>query len=366
MSGERDTPAATDGGDTATSGPTLVEADPSAGFHYPYFFHVPESVGERSEPPVLVEPTSSPRPSDDFGRHLDMARKHAEGGTGRRVADELSVPFLTPVFPRPVTEPVDWRQYVHSLDAETLRVADEPLERVDRQLLDMVADARDRLADRGIDTREQFLLNGFSASGSFANRFAALHPERVLSVTAGGLNGMAILPRREARGHTLPYPIGVADLVELTGEPFDPDAFRTVDQFLYMGGEDDNDTIPYPDAWTDDALAGTALAVYGRDMHGERFPYCQQCYEDAGVSALFRIYEGVGHRPAPVEDLVAFHRRSIEGEDAGEMRDDIGGEPPADSGEGDHRPGLPLAVRLKRRLLATLAPVYLRLSDRMR
>lgn len=348
-------------------GPTLVESDPDAGFNYPYFLYAPAPGEARTPSPVLVEPTSSPRPSDDFDDHRSLASRRVEGGTGRRIADELGVPFLTPVFPRPVTEPVDWRHYVHSLDVETLRIEGPPLERVDRQLLSMVADARERLSNHGLEVTAEFMLNGFSASGTFANRFAALHPEHLLSVTAGGINGMALLPRERARGHTLHYPVGVADLVELIGEPFDPDAFRDVNQFLYLGGDDDNDTIPYPDAWTDSSLARTALEVYGRDVHRDRFPYCQQVYQEAGAPAVFRIYEGVGHKPGPAEDdLVEFHRRSIEGDDIDEMRSDLGEDLTTRGRAGETGAGRLSPIWVKRFLVSTAVRVYLKTIYRVR
>jgi len=59
-----------------------------------------------------------------------------------------------------------------------------------------------------------------------------------------------------------------------------------------MGAEDDNDTIPYDDAWTDDELRELALDIYGDDMIAERFPTCQETYREAGIDATFRVYEG--------------------------------------------------------------------------
>ena len=125
----------------------------------------------------------------------------------------------------------------------------------------MVDDARQRLAASDYPVADGMLLNGFSASGNFVDRFTVLHPEQVVSVTAGGLNGMALLPLAEADGRTLEYHVGIADVEELTGQAVDLDALDDANQFLYMGAEDENDTIPYDDAWTDDDLREIALAV---------------------------------------------------------------------------------------------------------
>jgi hypothetical protein len=324
-------------------GTQLVEANPEAGFNYPYFLFVPSESTEFDEVPILVEPNNTGTSTDDFERHRERARETVEGGISRSLSEELGVPLLVPVFPRPRSEPVDWRHYVHQLDTETMAIDSGPLERVDRQLLAMVEDAKQQLGDWGT-LHDQIIMNGFSASGNFVNRFAALQPDSVLSVTAGGVNGMAILPLEEAKGHTLNYQIGVADLESLTGEPFDRESFASVNQFIYMGEMDGNDTISYGDAWSDEQRE-KALDVYGVDMLDERFPYCQTVYDEIGASAAFKVYDRVGHTPRPAADDVAeFHRRSIAGEDVSDFDEDLGsgggaGAPP--TADFEYRPSEP-------------------------
>jgi hypothetical protein len=332
MTDDADTTADGDAGDpeNATDGPTLVEADPERGFEYPYYLAVPDRAGGERRP-IMVEPHNVGGPIEEFERHRELAGERAREGFGRRVADELGAPILVPVFPRPIEEPVDWTHMVHMLCARTMAIEEGPLERVDRQLLAMVEDARERLADRGVSVPADVLLNGFSSAAAFVNRFAALHPDRVRSVTAGGINGLPILPREtadlgELGERPMRYPVGVADVPELTGEPFDEAAFRDLHQFVYMGGDDDKDALLYPDAWTDPELRGIAIFTYGEDVHEERFPHGRDVYEAADVNAVFRTYEGVGHTPEPAfENVVAFHERSLAGEEIESIRADLGG-----------------------------------------
>ncbi|GAA0678143.1 PKD domain-containing protein [Natronoarchaeum mannanilyticum] len=324
----RDTAEVSVSGDTAFldgMSVTRVDAEPDAGFNYPYFLYAPTVVEGESGGPVLVEPNNTGSATDDFEKHEEDARLVASRGLSRDISDRLGVPMLVPVFPRPRSDPVDGDHYVHQLDRDTMLLDDGPLERVDLQLLRMVDHARERLAEESFPVGEDIILNGFSASGNFVDRFTLLHPDRVLSVTAGGLNGMAMLPLEEAKGRTLNFHVGVADVEELTGEPFDPEALDEVNQFLYMGSEDANDTIPYTDAWTSDELRETALSVYGEEMIEDRFPYCQTAYERAGIDAQFRVYDGAGHTPRPaLEDIVAFHRLSIDGEDVSDFGERLG------------------------------------------
>jgi PGF-CTERM protein len=304
---------------------TRIEADPDFGFQWPYFLYAPPIRNDGRDRPVLVEPNNTGSATDDFEIHEREANGLIERGISRQISDQLGVPFLVPVFPRPVSDPVDWTHYVHQLDRDTLQLSSGPLARIDRQLLRMVDHARQRLEDESFPVGEKILLNGFSASGNFVERFTVLHPDRVSSVTAGGLNGMVLLPIERAKGHTLRYPVGVADVETITGDPIDLAALADVDQFFYMGGDDENDTIPFDDAWTSDTVRETALAVYGENMIKERFPYCQQAYERRGIEAQFRIYEGVGHDPAPATaDIIEFHRRSIAGEDVSTLGQDVG------------------------------------------
>lgn len=306
--------------------PTLVEADPDSGFHYPYFLYAPDRISDDDPRPILVQPNNTGTSTDDFDEHLESARRDADGGFGRQVSDGLDAPLLVPVFPRPRSTPVDGTHYVHQLDATTMAIEGGDLERVDRQLVNMVEHAQQRLAERSYPVANTVMLNGYSASGNFVDRFATLHPDQVTSVSAGGVNGMLVLPLEEAKGHTLNYHIGIANVEALTGDPFDLEGFADVNRFVHMGELDTNDTIPFGDAWTDEEQREIALDVYGDDMQEDRLPYCRSVFDDVGASAVFRIYEGAGHTPRPaVDDVIEFHRRSLAGDDIEDIRTDLGG-----------------------------------------
>lgn len=311
-----------------TDGPTLVEANPERGFNYPYYLAVPGGIDDDPRP-ILVEPHNVGEQVEELERHLELARQRIENKSVRHISEELGAPILIPVFPRPAEDPVDWTHMIHMLCAKTMQIDEGPLERVDRQLLAMIDDARDRLADRGLSVPEEVMLNGFSSQAAFVNRFAALHPDRVCSVSAGGINGLAILPQETAdvRGfgeRSLNYPVGIANIEELTGEPFDEQTFCDLHQFIYLGSDDDRDALLYPDAWTDPELRATAVLTYGEDIHEERFPHCQEAYEEVDANAVFRVYEGVGHTPEPaLDDIVTFHERSLAGDDIESIREGL-------------------------------------------
>lgn len=183
--------------------------------------------------------------------------------------------------------------------------------RIDLQVLQMIDDARERLHNESYKIDEKVMMNGFSTSAKFANRFSILHPERVMSVSAGGLSGMVVLPREETKDHTLNYHIGIADLSKLIGKSPDLEAFANVQQYYYMGSKDLDDNLEYRTLWPEE-LAEVAREVFGEDIIEDRFPYCEQVYDEEGVDATFKIYEGVGHTSLPAEnDVIDFHRENL-------------------------------------------------------
>lgn len=289
-----------------------IPADPDAGFNYPYLLYVPAAATDTRRP-LLVEPNNTGQTSDDLDVHRDRAESRlAPDGRTRELCDELAIPAIVPIFPRPSSDPVDWTHYTHALDRESLSIDGGPLERIDQQLLAMADDARSRMADDlGMELLDDILMNGFSATGNFVNRFCAIHPTEIRAAIAGGINGTAVLPREDHDGHSLSFHVGVADLPSLIGSSFDQSAWQTVDQFVYLGGDDENDTIPYDDAWTGDWIRELALDVYGDHMQLQRMPTCRQLYEDAGFTGWFRTYPNTGHTFL-MDEMLTFLSRHTE------------------------------------------------------
>jgi len=289
--------------------PTLVPSNSTAGFNFPYYLYVPSNAREK---PLLVEPVNSGAASDNFQEDIDAAKSTVEDGVARRISDELRVPLIVPVFANPASDGF-YSKFVQALDTETMHIDSGKFERIDLQLLGMVDHARERLAEDGLDLPSEIMLNGFSASGNFVDNFTVFHPERVASVTAGAVNGMPTLPIAEAKGHTLNYQIGIADLEALSGEPFDRDAWLDVPLFCYMGADErspTDDTLPYRDVWSEEQ-AEKARAVYGDDMQAERMTFSEAVHHEVGAGTRMAVYDDTGHSYSPeiVEDVVSFHRR---------------------------------------------------------
>ncbi len=274
-------------------------------FDWPYYLWLPPGI--EGETTILVEPNNSGYVSDVELDHDSSAM--ALLGWRSSFAARLGVPLLVPTFPRPMSR---WWVYTHALDRDSLTTPTEGLERIDLQLIEMIEDARSRLADLGVDAGPRVLMMGFSASGQFTNRFAILHPDRVLAAAAGSPGGWPLAPVATWNGETLPYNVGIADVASLLGAPIDLDELQRVPLFLYMGDADTNDSVPYSDGYDDDQRE-LVNRLFGTDPVS-RWPHAESIYQSAGMNATFALYPGVGHTITAemFTDVEAFLRAHLE------------------------------------------------------
>lgn len=267
----------------------FVNANPNSGFNYGYYYYIPNNVKNTSEVYILVQPNNTGTVSDDYEVHKQSAKDMIENSL-ESLADRLGCVLLVPVFDRPQSNDL---MYTHALDRDTILNDTGMLARIDLQLISMVEDFKMLLNSKEITAHHKILLNGFSASGTFSNRFTALHPDMIQAVATGGINSMPILPIAEIDGSNLIYPVGIFDIKEITGREFDFDTYTKIPQFIYMGAKDDNDTLPYDDAFGSNEKK-IIIDVLGEEMQ-KRFERSKDIYMELGCSAEFVLYDNVGH-----------------------------------------------------------------------
>jgi hypothetical protein len=272
---------------------TFYEANPESGYNYPFYIFVPDEASTADGLTLIVEPNNSGFVDDDFQKHIEKAERIAKLDfyMGNYLSVNLGQPLLVPVFPRARSQ---WQIYTHALDRDAMLQKGNSLERMDKQLIQMVEKAKAELEKRGYKMEEQLFMTGFSASGTFANRFTALHPEKVKAIAAGGINGLLILPMDSLEGRLLNFPLGVNDFRHLTGEDFKKEEFTATPQFLYMGAKDDNDAIPYEDGYNQEER-DLIFDLLGEQMMPDRWQECINIYRTQGVNAILKTYEGTGH-----------------------------------------------------------------------
>jgi hypothetical protein len=290
------------------TGDDVIEVEPNAprGFNFPYFLFIPNNIDRGLELHLLVETNNTGTATDDFEVHREKALNLIKKSYPNRIARELGVPLLVPVFPRPET---NWQAYTHALDRDSLEINEGHLKRLDLQLAAMIDHALELLRTNGFKMRDKIFMDGFSASAKFCNRFAFLHPERVKAVASGGVNGLPTLPVSERNGHTLPFPIGIADINTITGKPFNIEAYQQVAQYVYMGYLDRNDTLPSRDAWSENEASIIREAVAAK-MMPDRWEISQAIYKQKLPRAQCVTYNGVAHaiKDEMISDIVKFFK----------------------------------------------------------
>ena len=281
----------------------LTEASPSKGFNYPYFLYIPERASLEKELVLIVEPNNSGFADDDLDKHIEKAKRIAtlDFYVGNYVAQKLKYPLLVPVFPRSESE---WKIYTHALDRDVILQKNNLLERIDLQFLAMVEDAKNQLTQSGYTIHDKFFMTGFSASGTFTNRFTLIHPDKIQASAAGGVNGLLVLPISELNGKPIDYPLGTGDFENLFGIPFDSIPFSRTPQFYFMGELDDNDAILFEDGY-DPKERDLVFELLGKEMQPTRWNSCMDIYKKKNVKARFKTYEGIGHEhPEKIKDEI--------------------------------------------------------------
>ena len=278
-----------------------VSENSTEGFNFPYYLFIPQGISLDKPIYLLVEPNNT-GVSNRFESLDKNTKESIETCSAGSIARKLKIPLLMPVFPRP-----GGTLYTHALDRETLLIQKEDLKRIDLQLIAMIAHAQRLLRHNGVGLNERIFMNGFSASGTFTNRFAILHPTVVRAVATGGINSIPTFPTDCWNGTTMRYPVGIADVKEIAGVNFDQAAYKRISQYIYMGALDDNDTLPYSDAY-DKEDAELIKNLTEIKMIPDRWDVSQSIYRALGIPAQFFTYKDTGHeiKDEMIADIAAF------------------------------------------------------------
>lgn len=268
----------------------VIKSNPDKGFYWDYILFIPNEVMEKY---LLIAPNNSGFVSDSIDLHRERANELILSKS--ELAEELGVPLMVPVFPRPAAHS---DMYTHALDRGTILSNRKEYTRLDSQLIAMVEDTKSILAERGIMLDNQILMSGFSAAGDFTDRFTFLHPEIVKAAVIGGCSNM--IPYTVLNDENLPYPIGIYDYTDITDEDFDSEAFARVSRYIFKGSEDEGGWISCDE--NGEVVVYTGKEYYekyekGRLMESQKqlgIPIYtgEEIKENETNQILFRVYEG--------------------------------------------------------------------------
>jgi PGF-CTERM protein len=301
----------------------IIEANPDAGFYYPYLLYRP-NVSETFERPLYVEPLNSRSAANREELVSQIVNRY--NGSLFAGARQNEYPGIIPGFPRTPDDGPDTIQslalpsYRSELLFENYKLEDiateefpaDTLTRIDEQLLAMIEDAKSRLTSESYSVADEIHMSGFSSSANFSSRFAFLYPNKVRTLTIGG-HPLVPLPKDSHEDISLPYPLGTADYEEFTGREFDTEAWADINQYIYLGEEDqplpDTDSVGY---YNTIRYQDKAETVFGINRVTERLPFVRSQYTEVTDNAAFETFEGIGHSiDERMEDaIVDFHQQN--------------------------------------------------------
>ncbi|HYF77603.1 MAG TPA: stalk domain-containing protein [Symbiobacteriaceae bacterium] len=311
--------------DTGVRRVVMVPAMPEKGFYWPYYLAVPSSqykgVNQGHRRYLMIDTTNTGS-SNNVAEMLNKARNEIvnRGQYSMSVAEELWAPMLFPAFPRPDVSYNNGGEfnlfYTHAFDRDTARLhlmLKEPnlgasltqsfkqagfdvntLANLDLQLNAMIDHAIAYLNQYGHKVEPtKVMLNGYSASGTFTDRYTNLHPQRVKAVASGGTLDDMMLPLAELKGQKLIFPIGTSDYKEITGRSFDLAKHNQPARLIYMGEDDTNNVVPFGDCYGDKERK-IITDLWGLPVL-PRAKALIELYGKGGGKGMFILDKGIAH-----------------------------------------------------------------------
>jgi len=291
-----------------------VPANPAKGFYFPYFLEVPVSfTGDYSKYLMVIPNNTGYVNSAKFAEDV-LERDDYGNRIGLNVVGSLRMPLLVPAFPRE-----NGMMDTHLLDTETIKLTKVESDKlglgnlvdIEKQLVAMFNDAKAQFKANGIVLNDKMVMDGFSSSGKFVNRFSMIYPELVEIVISGTGQTAPMLPYDKINNKALNYPLGIADFKILFGKDFNLDAYQKVKQFWYVGENDRNEILDYPDSFT--AQEASLMKSYLGNEMTQRWASTEKYMNDKKISIQLHTYKNIGHSTSELidVDLVNFIKSNL-------------------------------------------------------
>lgn len=196
-----------------------------------YLLAIPKNFDENAE--MVVESFNSNGKETNYyafniSQALDVKNNH-------QFAQLLDVcedaPILLPITPCLKDHP----------DTQQLSLESVTDEHIDKKFFTCIQDAQAKVHEiTGKKLSEKIFLNGYSASGVFAQRFALIYPEIIDRCLIGGAAGTIPIPTEK-----LDYPIGIKNYETLFGKKFDLDSYKKIQFGYYVAQNEEKEGGSY-------------------------------------------------------------------------------------------------------------------------
>ncbi len=164
---------------------------------------------------------------------------------------------------------------------------------LDDQIAAMIKDAIYKLNTNNIKVEDKVIMEGYSASGTFCDRFTMLHPELVKMLITGATLDDVMLPMDAYKGNKLYFPIGTADYKKITGRDFDLEANNKIAKLIYMGEKDTNNTVLFNECYSEYHMK-LIPKLFGKE-NLPRAKKMMELYKEANGKTLLILDKGIKH-----------------------------------------------------------------------
>ncbi len=310
--------------ETADAQVIYVPANPEEGFNFPYLLRIPASyekeVDNLSKKYLVVDTTNSGESdlTEAYDWALDMISYRHQYSIV--IANKLGYPSKLPILPRTgVNVKSDKYEYSslyeHALDRDSVYVREltttdsnrryNNLEYamndidptlyydLDEQVAKMIDHSTKYLNSNNQNVEEKAIMIGYSASGTFTDRFTNLHPDKVKMVLSGGTVDDVMLPTSKYKNETISFPLGTSDYKAITGRDFDLDQHNSVARLIFMGKDDTNNTVGYSDGY-DTFTNKQIIRLFGKEVLPRALTNIE-VYGEVGGKGIFILDKGVKH-----------------------------------------------------------------------
>lgn len=195
-----------------------------------YLVALPEEV--RDNATMLVESyNSSGKPKDTYKENVKTALIEGTEIDKLLIDVVINQPIVLPITPN-----INGCSDCQQLSKESVEE-----EKIHIRFLDCIKSAKADIEQlTGKKVNDKIFLNGYSASGVFAQRFAFIYPELVEKCLIGGAAGSIPIPSKD-----IGYPIGIKDYEELFGKEFDKTAFRNIQYGYYVAENEERENAEW-------------------------------------------------------------------------------------------------------------------------
>ena len=186
-----------------------------------YLIAIPGNFEENSN--VVVESyNSTGNQKSEYEENVLSALNEGNAIENTLIEAVDNTPIVLPITPDLIGGP----------DCQQLSLEAIQNENIAYKFLKCIQEAQQKIQQiTGKKVSDKIFLNGYSASGVFAQRFALIYPEIIERCLVGGAAGTIPIPSAE-----LGYPIGIKNYEELFNKKFNEEAYRKI-QFGYYVAE---------------------------------------------------------------------------------------------------------------------------------